>query len=185
MRQWCWLLVTCGVLGCAEGPPPEQADGTAGENPALDLLPAPGPSRQLDQTEQRIARAAASAPHIYMAIQQDGSRPVSVVFAIDESKDGTPGDDPAIRLTPEDGDCNPQPLRSFNFPETYRKRPVFSGDQILLGVQPDQLPEFMAISVSTELVGLGLVEDREDTRAHNICTRKLWEAQLENPVQAG
>lgn len=160
------------------------------ENPAIETLPEPetAPAETdpgaapLDDTEQQIARAAAEAPHIYMAIQPDGSRPISVIFAIDESRDNTPSNDPAIRLTPEAGDCNPQPLQRFDFPPPYGEAPVFSGDQILRGIPGERLPEFMAVAVTDEIVSRGLVTDREDTWPHNVCTRKFWEAQLANPA---
>lgn len=150
----------------------------------VTTLPSPDVELGLTSREQQVAFAASQAPHIYMALQEDGSRPLSIIFAIDEGRDGSPNNDPAIRITPDDGSCNPQAMRNYNFPAPYN-RPVFSGDQVLQGVRADQLPAFMAIAVSERIVGLGLRPTLQDTRPQNICTRKLWEAQLENPVQPG
>ncbi|MEM8841374.1 MAG: hypothetical protein AAGD47_06330 [Pseudomonadota bacterium] len=135
--------------------------------------------------EQRIALAAAQAPLIYMAIQEDGTRPLSIIFAIDESRDGTPQNDPAIRLTPDGGACNPQTMRSYSFPSPFGDAPVFGSDQVLQGVRADQLPAFMAVRVSETILDMGLVETLEETRPQNICTRKMWDAQLANPPDQG
>lgn len=180
-------------VNAAKPVPSAGADTLPVPEGALTALPPPegsiagsiAGSVELNDREQRIAVAAAQAPHIYVALQTNGSRPVSVIFAIDESRDGTPQDDDAIRITPEDGNCNPQVMRNFNFPEETRGKPTFSGDQLLRGVNPDQLPAFLAVNVTQEMLALGLVTDREQTRAHNICTRKLWETQLANPAPAG
>ncbi|MEM6905388.1 MAG: hypothetical protein AAF568_05800 [Pseudomonadota bacterium] len=158
-----------------------------------DLLPTPGaptpqetdPDLALNSEEQQIAEIAANAPHIYLAVQEDGGRPTSLIFAIDEARDGTPSNDPAIRLTPDAGQCNPQVMRSYNFPALYDGAPVFSGEQILRGVRAEQLPAYMAIAASNELLRLPQFETRDDVAAHNICTRKFWEAQLANPVDQG
>ncbi|MEL6476647.1 MAG: hypothetical protein AAFR17_04905 [Pseudomonadota bacterium] len=196
----CLLLLALGTAACETGLPlsggePAATPLPAENNEAITSLPEPetgastppagtgsGTTAPLDDTERQIAQAAARAPHIYMAVQPDGGRPISVIFAIDESRDGTPSDDPAIRLTPEDGDCNPQALRQYDFPAAYADQPVFSGDQILLGIPGEQLPNFLAISVTNEVLDLGLASDREETRPLHICTRKLWEAQLANPA---
>lgn len=154
-------------------------------DPLTADLPKPDPSLQLAPEEQRIALAASQAPQIYMAIQEDGSRPLSIIFAIDESRDGTPQSDPAIRLTPDQGACNPQAMRNYSFPAPYGDKPVFGSDQVLQGVSADQLPSYMAIQVSEAIVALGVVETLEETRPHNICARKLWEAQLANPSGQG
>ncbi|MEM9044347.1 MAG: hypothetical protein AAGC81_06610 [Pseudomonadota bacterium] len=161
--------------------PPPQPSGQSG---VVQPLAAPELRADLTSREQQVAFAAAQAPRIYMAIQEDGSRPLSIVFAIDEARDGDPSNDPAIRITPEDGTCNPQAMRSYGFPAPFNA-PVFSSDQVLQGVRADQLPAFMAIAVSEKIVGLGLKSSLQETRPQNICTRKLWEAQLENPVQPG
>ncbi|MEM7506028.1 MAG: hypothetical protein AAF415_04725 [Pseudomonadota bacterium] len=195
-------LVVLSILlaGCAapdQSAEPKTAAPAVGDETVLALptpetgvqagggATAPDTQLGLDEQEQQIALAADRAPHIYMVLQQDGSRPVSVIFAIDESRDGTPEDDAAIRLTPEDGDCNAQGLRRYNFPEDVRGSPIFSGDELLRGVDPEQLPAFLAISVTDEMLRQNLVTDREKTRAHNICTRKMWEAQLANPATQG
>ncbi|MEM8793326.1 MAG: hypothetical protein AAGE80_17015 [Pseudomonadota bacterium] len=163
---------------------PEPSTGQEPANQALLALPTPEVGSGLSDREQQAAFAASQAPHIYMAIQEDGSRPLSVIFAIDEARDGDLSNDPAIRLTPNDGACNPQAMRNYSFPPPYNA-PVFSGDQVLNGIRADQLPAFMAIAVSEKIVGLGIRPTLQDTRPQNICTRKLWEAQLENPVQQG
>lgn len=190
------LLAACQTTG-EEGPatsPTETAPAPSNATtalpepqvpPAAAQLPAPDASLQLEPEEQRIALAASQAPQIYMAIQQDGSRPISVIFAIDESRDGTPENDPAIRLTPTEGECNPQAMRSYDFPSPFGDAPVFGSDQVLQGVSADQLPSYLAIEVSQSIMALGIAGTLEDTRPQNICTRKLWEAQLANPVERG
>ncbi|MHA1529121.1 MAG: hypothetical protein ACTSVG_08870 [Alphaproteobacteria bacterium] len=115
-------------------------------------------------------------PHIYLALQPGGAgREVSAVFAIDAARDNTPSDDPAVRLTPENGLCNPQEMRSYNFPPEDATRPVVSEAEQAQGLTPHDLPAFMAISVTERMLSLGLASDREQTRALNVCTRKLWE----------
>jgi len=114
-------------------------------------------------------------PDIYMALQQASDGAVSVIFAIDEAKDNTPSDDRAIRISPEDGRCNPQELNNYLFPVAYGTRPVFSSLQASEGVTSDKLPAFMAIAVSTEMINLGIAETPEDTHPQNVCTRKLWQ----------
>ncbi|MBY8975527.1 hypothetical protein KHP62_06905 [Rhodobacteraceae bacterium NNCM2] len=205
MRRAALLVIAGALAACqqtaGEGPEAEVTDPVAEAQPAPALeglpqpqqssdpltaqLPPPDPSVELGTEEQRIALAAARAPMIYMAIQEDGTRPLSIIFAIDESRDGTPQDDPAIRITPSDGSCNPQTMRSYSFPSPFGDAPVFGADQILQGVQASQLPAFMAIKASETIVAMGLAEKLEDTRPQNICTRKMWEAQLANPPQQG
>ena len=119
---------------------------------------------------------AAAVPHIYMALQSDGAgSPVSAVFAIDAARDNTPSDDPAVRLTPENGLCNPQEMRSFTFPPQDAAQPVVSEAQRSGGLTAANLPAFMAVSVTDMMLERGLASDREQTSALNICTRKLWE----------
>ena len=38
------------------------------------------------------------------------------------------------------------------------------------------LPAFLAVSVTNAMLNRGLAVTRDDTRALNICTRKLWES---------
>ena len=111
-----------------------------------------------------------------MTLQSDGAgSPVSVVFAIDAARDNTPSDDPAVRLTPENGRCNPQEMRSFTFPPQDAAQPVVSEAQQAQGLTAANLPAFMAVSVTDMMLERGLASDREQTSALNICTRKLWE----------
>ena len=129
-------------------------------------------------------------PHIYLAFQTDSpGTPVSAIFAIDAARNNTPSDDPAVRLTPENGLCNPHEMRSYNFPPQYGVKPVVSEIEQAQGLTATDLPAFMAVSVTDAMLALGLVNDREETRALNICTRKLWEelvvAHNQTTVSAG
>ncbi len=127
------------------------------------------------ETALLAASQAAEAPHIYMDLQYDHSGPVSVVFAIDRSKDGTPSDDPAIRLTPEDGKCNPQILRFYDFPPAALEHPVYSQNVALLdGVTLWDLPNLMAVETTAEMMRRGLVSEPQASRPQNVCARKLW-----------
>ena len=133
--------------------------------PALALAPAPAP-----------AATAPAVPHIYMALQSGGvGGPVSAVFAIDAARNNTPSDDPAIRLTPENGLCNPQEMRSYDFAAAGAARPVVSEAEQAEGLTAGDLPDFMAFSVTDRMLSLGLASDREQTRSLNVCTRKLWD----------
>lgn len=121
------------------------------------------------------AAEAADAPHIYMDLQHDSSDLVSVIFAIDRSKDGTPSDDPAVRLTPDAGKCNPQIMRYYEFPEAVAGRPVFSQDVALgEGITLEELPNLMAIEATSEMMRRGLILEPEESRPQNVCSRKLW-----------
>lgn len=122
-----------------------------------------------------------TVPHIYMALQPGGTgRPVSVVFAIDNSRDGTPSDEEAIRLTPEAGDCNPQEMRSYDFPAEYAERPVVSETEAEKGLSAEDLPRYLAATVTGQMVEEGLASEPEETRPQNVCTRKLWEQLVSN-----
>ncbi|HUS53757.1 MAG TPA: hypothetical protein VMY41_07095 [Thermohalobaculum sp.] len=172
------MLAACQTIGdapvVAEPAPQLVAEPTAptdiptSADAATAVLPLPGSASQVEP--------ALRVPHIYMALQPDGEgKPVSVVFAIDASRDNTPRDDTAVRLTPENGLCNPQEMRGFNFPDRYIARPMTSEFEQSEGLTVSELPGYMALSVSNEMVAIGLASTLEDTRALNICTRKLWE----------
>jgi hypothetical protein len=118
-----------------------------------------------------------------MTVQPDRGGPVSVVFAIDRSRDNTPSDEPAIRITPEQtdpdsGSCNPQQLRYFNFPPDSAAHPVYGPDEAARGIGPRDLPGFMATAVSQEMMARGIAADLEATRPQNVCTRKLFEQTI-------
>ncbi|HUF88347.1 MAG TPA: hypothetical protein VMM59_13290, partial [Thermohalobaculum sp.] len=122
------------AAGCAAAPDTgrEAPAAGAGKPPAsvaaAPALPAPG----------------AEVPHVYMALQPGGpGRPHSVVFAIDAARDGTPGDDPAIRLTPEAGRCNPQEMRRYDF-SAEAAGPVVSEAEGASGLTARDLPAFLA-----------------------------------------
>jgi len=117
-----------------------------------------------------------------MALQPGGpGLPISVVFAIDAARDGTPSDDPAVRLTPDDGLCNPQEMRHYAFPPG--AAPVVSETDQAEGLTAAGLPEVMAVAVTDQMLAEGLAQDREETRALNICTRKLWERLVEGEAE--
>lgn len=170
----------------------ETADGPGGEaaplglgGPQIDpitLLPAPGstPEPVPMPSDQR------PVPHIYVSLQHQGeSRPVSVIFAIDDSRDGNPSDDPAIRLTPENGQCNPQAMRQYNFPDADADRPVVTEADRSRGLTAANLPSVMAVVVTERMIAQGLARTPEETRAQNVCTRKLWEELVLTENQAG
>jgi hypothetical protein len=158
---------------------------TTGDEPAA-AEPAAAPIAESQQTEALDDTATAALPqpgalpppipHIYLALQPGGEgKPTSVIFAIDAARDNTPSDDQAIRLTPENGLCNPQEMLNYNFPPEYAAAPVTSEADQDRGLTAADLPAFMAVSVTETMLARGLASDREQTRALNICTRKLWE----------
>jgi hypothetical protein len=159
--------------GAPDGPAPDAAAGSGG-----------APDQIAADTQAAVdAVAAADAPHVYMSLQSDRAGSTSVVFAIDRSRDGTPSDEPAIRITPEEteaksGRCNPQQLRYYNFPPESADRPVYGPDQASGGVGPGDLPGFMATVVSSEMIASGIADELEDTRPQNVCTRKLFEQTI-------
>jgi hypothetical protein len=164
------LLTACQTTG--ETPPDISPDTAAQADPA----PAPAPETTALPAPALPTPASPPVPHIYMALQSDDAgRPVSAIFAIDAARDNTPSDDPAIRITPEGGRCNPQEMRSYNFPPEDAARPVVGETEQAQGLTAGGLPDFMAVSVTESMLERGLASDREDTRALNICTRKLWE----------
>ena len=130
--------------------------------------------------KDRLAAAAANAPEVYMALQPDPNGVVSIVFAIDGGRDANPTNDPAIRLTPEEGKCNPQELRSYDFAGEASKRPIFGPEMVKLGVTAKDLPVFMASAVSSEMIRQKLAADVKGTQPQNVCTRKLWERLIVN-----
>lgn len=137
-------------------------------NPATETTSAAG-------TPPVDGPSAPPVPHIYLALQPGGTgRPVSAVFAIDAARDGNPSDDPAIRLTPEAGRCNPQEMRRYDFPPE-ATTPVVSEPEQARGLTPQDLPRFLAAAVTGRLIDAGLAAEPEDTRPLNVCTRKLWE----------
>ena len=148
-----------------------QAPSITAQDELAATLPLPG--------EKPSAQAAANVPHVYMSLQPDaGAGPLSVVFAIDRSRDNTPQDDPAFRLTPEDGQCNPQELRRYAFPEQDRQRPTFGPEEVKRGISAQELPNFMAIAVTGEMMEQGLIVEPEESKPQNVCTRKFWELMI-------
>src|SRR5690606_7699118 len=119
-----------------------------------------------------------AAPHIYMALQTNAGGPVSVVLTIDASRDNTPSDDPAIRITPADGQCNPQQLARHSFPPESARRPTYGPEEAAAGVTARDLPDFMATAVTTEMMNAGLIDDREESQPQNVCTRKLLQRMI-------
>ena len=155
----------------AESGPVTPAPSITAQDELAATLPLPG--------EKPSARTAANVPHVYMVLQPDaGAGPLSVIFAIDRSRDNTPQDDPAFRLTPENGQCNPQELRRFKFPEESRKRPTFGPEDVQNGVSARELPNFMAIAVTGEMMRQGLIVEPEESKPQNVCTRKFWELMV-------
>lgn len=144
-------------------------------------LPAPQTGEPVERVA--IATAEEEVPAIYMALEPRRGRPVAVIFAIDSSNDQTPEDDPAIRIRPANGKCNPSELRLYRFaPED--RRPVFSRIQAVRGVAPADLPAFLATQVSARMIDQGLARDLEATKPQNVCTAKLWEGLVLATKQA-
>jgi len=196
------LLAACQTT--AEAPPDTPSQASPARTPTARAPGAAGPTAGHSRVQASTAAATAATPeqqpedpppapdstvlpaptsspgrpvpHIYLALQPGGGgREVSAVFAIDAARDNTPSDDPAVRLTPENGLCNPQEMRSYTFPPEDAARPVVSEAEQAQGLTAGDLPAFMAISVTEKMLSLGLASDREQTRALNVCTRKLWE----------
>jgi len=166
------LLAACQTSGEAPPETPAQTGPTQPPTPETPAASAPLPAPALPTLPPPV-------PHIYLALQSDGAgRPVSAVFAIDAARDNPPSDDPAVRLTPENGLCNPQEMRSYDFPPEDAARPVVSEAEQAEGLTARDLPAFMAVSVTNKMLSLGLADEREQTRALNVCTRKLWERLL-------
>lgn len=152
---------------------------TAGDRAASRLpLPEPGGIARSDAGGIVPVPEPDAIRNIYMAIQNEANRPTSVVFAMDENRNGDPSDDAAIRLTPENGRCNPQLMRRFTFPEAYARKPVFTIRDVEKGVSARQLPGFIATQVSQEMLRLGLAENPDDTRPQNLCSFELWRQQI-------
>lgn len=152
------LAAPAGPALAPVSPAPAAPAGSAPTTPA-----GPGP----DQA------AVQGVPQIYMALQPDPGGPTSVILAIDRSRDNTPSDDPAIRITPDKGSCNPQQLRRFEFPPDRVGRPTYGPDDAARGVTARELPEYMATAVTSEMVATGLIADQEDSQPQKVCTRKL------------
>ena len=171
------LLLLAGCAG-QEGPqasgaaPAAEAESEAqgDEGSAGETLPTPDAAAEADPPPQP---GGGEAPEIYMEVASAGGGAVSLTFASDESRDGTPGDDPAVRITPAEGDCNAEQLDSHAFAAD--ARPVFGPEMAAQGVGADKLPAFMAVTASRAMISQGFAEAPEGTRAQNICTRKLWE----------
>ena len=159
------LLAACQITG--ETPPNTAPQAEPAQPPAPESAALPAPA---------LPALPPPVPHIYLALQSDGAgRPVSAVFAVDAARDNTPSDDLAVRLTPENGLCNPQQMRSYDFPPADAARPVASEAEQAQGLTASRLPDFMAVIVTERMLERGLASDREETSALNICTRKLWE----------
>ncbi|MEM6622515.1 MAG: hypothetical protein AAF674_09830 [Pseudomonadota bacterium] len=143
----------------------------------------PAPVAATPPAQAAPAEPVPDVPHVYLAIQPDPSGATSVVFAIDERRNNTPLDDPAIRLTPEDGQCNPQQLRRYNFPPESAARPIFGPEEVQSGITARDLPNFMAMAVTSEMMRMGLIVNPDESQPQNVCSRKLWEQLV--VVQSG
>ncbi|MCL5775866.1 hypothetical protein M1105_02480 [Limibaculum sp. FT325] len=115
---------------------------------------------------------------IYLAFEGKPGGVMSVIFAIDANANANPSDEPALRLSPENGACNPQELSAYRFREGASR--VFSIDEARRGVTPDTLPRFLAAAVTEAMLRDGLAAQREETLPQNVCTRKLWEVLVAN-----
>ena len=179
------LLAGLLLAACAEPPadplkPPAPANPMAGVPAPEPETPPPAPPGVDPQTARvdRAFAAAQDAPQIYMDLQPDPGGPTSVILAIDASRDETPSDDPAVRLTPDNGQCNPQQLRYYAFTGKSAGRPVYGPDEAFRGVTARELPDFMAQVVTSEMMARGLIDDPEESRPQNVCTRKLLQRMI-------
>ncbi|MDT8346030.1 MAG: hypothetical protein RQ752_16500 [Thermohalobaculum sp.] len=154
-----------------------RASGQAATGQALPL-PQPQPGAPASPEAGRRPVDPAEIRDIYLAFDGAAGGTISVIFAIDADADGDPSDEPAIRLSPESGACKPQELSRYTFPPG--TPPVFGLEQAQRGVTPEDLPLYMAASVTDAMLARGLAPTREDTRAQNVCTRKLWELMVAN-----
>lgn len=166
------------VLGMGACGPKEYVDPLKPPSKAAERTP-----EETAATESAEKEPVGLAPHIYMALQPDDGGSVSVIFAIDARRNNTPDDDPAIRLTPEDGKCNPQELRRYAFPAESTAKPVFGPEEVQAGITAKDLPRFMAMSVTAAMLRRGLIKDAEASKPQNVCTRKLWEQMIVNESQ--
>lgn len=169
MRAWITLGAALLLSACAA----QQETGTPGTQ--SEAPPPPSAATAEDQVA-----STPDSPHIYMALQPTTGGPTSVVFAIDRDRDQTPSNDPAIRITPEEGLCNPQELRRYNFPAGSAQRPIFGPQEVESGLTARELPNFMAMAVTSEMIRRGLVVQPDDSKPQNVCTRKLWEQLVVN-----
>jgi len=177
------LLAAMGLAACqtdadpaAGTPPAEAAPAATPATPPAAPAATPAQAKAAAALPVPGARPGQQVPHVYMALQPEGpGKPISVVFAIDAARDNTPSDDPAVRITPENGLCNPQDMAFYNFPPQYAARPVVSELDGEEGLTAADLPGYMAIAVTNEMLNLGLAAEPEETRPQNVCTRKLWE----------
>jgi hypothetical protein len=165
------------ALDPAAAPPVEQIPAAAGTTaPDADAASPsdPAPVPKPDPAFLPRPPKAGEVPHIYLALQDEGpGKPVSAVFAIDAARNGTPSDDPAIRLTPDGGRCNPQEMTSYSFaPGT---APTVGDVEARDGLTARDLPAYMAVAVTNEMLTRNIATEPEQTRPLNICTRKLWE----------
>lgn len=158
--------------GAAETAAASAAAGPGSRLPAPQTQGAPGGTAPLQEVSEDDVR------DIYVALDASVA-PTAVIFAIDQNRNGNPSDERAIRLSPENNECNPQELRSYAFPEG--SAPVFSVNEARRGVTPVELPRFLAASVTEAMVRSDLVEKREETLPQNVCTRKLWEVLVQAP----
>lgn len=180
------LLTACAEL-TSEGS--TDTGGLKAADSAIAALPIPETGREdadeaaelgEDSVKKPTLRTPRSetAPHLYMELQPDSGGPVSVVFAIDQSRDNTPSDDPAIRITPMDGQCNPQQLRWHEFSPEKAKRPAYGPEEAARGITAQELPGFMATLVTSDMLEAGLISDPEESRPQNVCTQKLLQQMI-------
>jgi len=179
------------LTACAEISSESDATNAGGlkSDPAIAALPVPqagsadtdaGADLEAEDVKRPAIRTARSetVPHLYMELQPDSAGATSVVFAIDESRDRTPSDDPAIRITPADGQCNPQQLRWHEFSPERSERPAYGPEEAARGITAQELPAFMATLVTSEMLEAGLISDPEESRPQNVCTQKLLQQMI-------
>ncbi|MEM6354433.1 MAG: hypothetical protein AAF844_01965 [Pseudomonadota bacterium] len=186
------LLAACADEGATgDGP----ATGSTAEAPAAPEAAESGtPSLSLPGGDATAPGARGytgpqyqpgDVPAIYLTVQDGGSGPDAVIFAIDGALDGNPGNDQAVRIRPEptgdrEGSCGIENLQGFRFPPG---NPVFSHVQANQGILLAEMPRYLAFQATQALVAAGLAADAEGTVAQNICTRKFWEVWLQQAQQ--
>lgn len=160
------------------------ADGEAATAEMAESAP-PDSATSAEAVPEEEAAVAADVPQIYMALQPDPAGPVSVILTIDRSRDGTPADDPAIRLTPVNGQCNPQQLRWYDFAPDQARAPAYGPAEAARGITARDLPDYMASMVTSEMMAEGLIDAEEESRPQHVCTRKLLQRIIIDSSSAG
>ena len=86
----------------------------------------------------------------------------------------------AYQLDAREADAIRQELRRYDFPPDAAARPIFGPDEAAAGITARDLPNFMAMAVTSEMLRQGLIDEVEESKPQNVCARKLWERMILN-----